>query len=164
MNEAARKERNRERLTECFPKFAGKIGAVIKAMEDQGFRPRIQAAHRTIADQKKAVEGGFSKVLFGFHNVTGKDGKPEALAVDLLDDDKPLSPNREYLIRLAATADAQGLQTGIFFGLPQALRRGLSQAIADLDFNPGIKIGFDPTHVEVAGISISEAKAGKRPG
>ncbi|MEK6299470.1 MAG: hypothetical protein AABO41_02015 [Acidobacteriota bacterium] len=164
MTEAARKERNRQRLTECFPKFAARLEAVIKAMEDQGFRQRIQDAHRTIADQRKAFDGGFSRVLFGFHNVTGKEDKPEALAVDLLDDDRPLSPNREYLIRLAATAQAQGLQTGIFFGLPQALRRGLSEAIASLDFNPAIKIGFDPTHVEVKGISIAEAKAGKRPG
>jgi hypothetical protein len=163
MNEAARKERNRERLTECFPTFATRMEAVIRAMEDQGFRPRIQDAHRTIADQLKAFNGGFSKVRFGFHNVTGSNGKPEALAVDLLDDDKPLSPTREYLIRLAAAAEAQGLQTGIFFGLPQALRLGLSQAIANLDFNPAIKIGFDPTHVEVTGISISEAKTGKRP-
>jgi hypothetical protein len=163
MKEAARNERNQERLTECFPTFAKRIEAVIKAMEAQGFRPRIQDAHRTIADQLKAFNGGFSRVRFGFHNVTGTNGKPEALAVDLLDDDKALAPTREYLIRLAAVAQAEGLQTGIFFGLPQALRRGLSQAIANLDFNPAIKIGFDPTHVEVAGISIAEAKSGKRP-
>lgn len=163
MNEAARKERNRVRLAECFPAYAARLQAVIRAMESQGFRPRIQDAHRSIADQRKAVEGGFSTVLFGFHNVTGKDGKPESLAVDLLDDDKPLTPGREYLIRLAATAEAQGLQTGIFFGLPNPLRRGLSVAIANLDFNRAIKIGFDPTHVEVKGISISEARAGKRP-
>lgn len=164
MKEAARIERNRQRLTECFPKFAARVQAVIKSMEDQGFRPRIQDAHRSLEDQKKAKDGGFAKVLFGFHNVTAKEGKSEALAVDLLDDDHPLDPRREYLIRLAATAEAQGLQTGIFFGLPQALRGGLRQAIANLDFNTAVKIGFDPTHVEVAGISISEAKAGKRPG
>ena len=163
MNEAARKQRNQQRLTECFPTFAGSVGAVIKDMEDQGFRPRIQDAHRTIEDQLKAFNGGFSKVKFGFHNVTGANGKPEALAVDLLDDNRPLNPSREYLIRLAATAQAHGLQTGIFFGLPQVLRKGLSQAIEDLNFSSAVKIGFDPTHIEVTGISITEAKAGKRP-
>ena len=132
-------------------------------MEDQGFRPRIQDAHRTIEDQLKAFNGGFSKVKFGFHNVTGANGKPEALAADLLDDNRPLNPSREYLIRLAATAQAHGLQTGIFFGLPQVLRKGLSQAIEDLNFSSAVKIGFDPTHIEVTGISITEAKAGKRP-
>jgi hypothetical protein len=163
MNEQARKQRNLQRLTECFPKFANRVGAVIEDMEAQGFRPRIQDAHRTIADQLIAFNNGNSKVKFGFHNVTGSGGKPEALAVDLLDDDKPLNPTREYLIRLAATAQAHGLQTGIFFGLAQGLRQGLSQAIADQNFGSAAKIGFDPTHVEVTGISIAEAKAGKRP-
>ena len=130
------------------------MAAVIQDMETQGFRPRIQDAHRSIEKQLEAFINGFSKVKFGFHNVTGANGKPESLAVDLLDDDKPLNPSREYLIRLAATAEALGLQTGIFFGLPQNLRKGVRQAI---------KVGFDPTHVEVAGISIAEAKAGKRP-
>lgn len=164
MNEQARKQRNQERLTECFPKFAEGVKAVIEDMEGQGFRPRIQDAHRTIADQLIAFNKGNSKVKFGFHNVTGAAGKAEALAVDLLDDDKPLGPTREYLIRLAATAQVHGLQTGIFFGLAQVLRQGLTRAIADQDFSSGVKIGFDPTHVEVIGISIAEAKAGKRPG
>jgi hypothetical protein len=163
MEETKRKERNQQRLAECFPTFATRMAAVIQDMEVQGFRPRIQDAHRTIEKQLEAFINGFSKVKFGFHNVTGANGKPEALAVDLLDDDKPLEPTREYLIRLAATAEAQGLQTGIFFGLPQTLRKGLNQAIKDLNFSSAVKIGFDPTHVEVVGISIAEAKAGKRP-
>ncbi|HXG93475.1 MAG TPA: hypothetical protein VNN73_14095 [Blastocatellia bacterium] len=163
MNETARKQRNEQRLAECFPAFAQRMEAVIKDMEAEGFRPRIQDAHRTIADQLKAFNGGFSKVKFGFHNVTGANGKPESLAVDLLDDDNPLNPPRKYLIRLAAIAQANGLQTGIFFGLPQGLRQGLSQAIADSNFSSAVKMGFDPTHVEVTGISIAEAKAGKRP-
>jgi hypothetical protein len=163
MNEAARKQRNQQRLTECFPKFAQRVEAVIKDLEAQGFRPRIQDAHRSIADQEKAFRNGFSKVRFGFHNVTGANGKAEPLAVDLLDDDKPLSPSRKYIILLAGVAQAHGLHPGSFFGLPQSLRAGLSKAIQDHNFDPKIKIGFDPTHIEVTGISIAEAKAGKRP-
>ena len=98
MNEAARQQRNQQRLAECFPKFARRVKAVIEELEAQGFRPRIQDAHRTIADQIKAFNGGFSKVRFGFHNVTGPNGKSESLAVDLLDDDKPLNPSRKYII------------------------------------------------------------------
>jgi hypothetical protein len=125
MDEAARRKRNRDKLKECFPAFGARVEAVVRRMEQQGFRPRIQGAHRTIADQLKAFERGTSKVKFGFHNVTDTRGKSEALAVDLLDDKRPLNPTREYLIRLAAIAAAQGLQTGIFFGLPRPLRRGL---------------------------------------
>src|SRR5215213_8106713 len=98
MKETARKERNQQRLTECFPAFAQKVQAVIDDLEGQGFRPRIQDAHRSVADQLKALKGGFSKVKFGFHNVTGANGKPESLAVDLLDDDHPLNPSRKYII------------------------------------------------------------------
>lgn len=163
MNEAARKQRNQQRLTECFPKFAQRVEAVIKDLEAQGFRPRIQDAHRSIADQLIAFKNGFAKVKFGFHNVTGANGKSEALAVDLLDDDKPLNPSRKYIILLAEAAQAHGLHPGSFFGLPQTLRAGLSKAIQEHNFDPKIKIGFDPTHIEVTGISIAEAKAGKRP-
>ena len=163
MNEPARKERNKERLSECFPAFAQKVKAVIQEMEDQGFRPRIQEAHRSIADQLIAFKNHKSRVKFGFHNVTGANGEPEALAVDLLDDDDPLDPPREYEIRLAATAKRNGLQTGIFFDLAESLRPKLSQAIEDLNFDRSVKIGFDPTHLEVTGITIQEAKEGKRP-
>ena len=133
-------------------------------MEAQGIRPRIQDAHRTIADQLKAFNGGFSKVRFGFHNVTGAGGKAESLAVDLLDDDHPTgNPPRKYIILLAEAALAHGLHPGSFFGLPQNLRAGLSKALQDQNFDPKIKIGFDPTHIEATGLSIAEAKAGKRP-
>jgi hypothetical protein len=163
MEESARQQRNQQRLTECFPKFAKRVKAVIQDLEAQGFRPRIQDAHRTIANQLIAFQNGFSKVKFGFHNVTSTNGKPESLAVDLLDDDKPLNPTRRYMILLAASAQANGLNSGIFFGLPQSLRQGLRNAIQNRDFNPAIKIGFDPTHIEASGLTIAEAKAGKRP-
>ena len=49
--EPARIARNKERLGECFPTFAKRVADVIAEMEAQGFRPRIQDAHRTIAQQ-----------------------------------------------------------------------------------------------------------------
>jgi hypothetical protein len=162
MNEADRKARNKQRLTECFPTFAKRVEAVIKDMEAQGFRPRIQDAHRTIADQLIAFKKGFAKTKFGFHNITGAGGKSESLAVDLLDDDKPLNPTRKYMILLAGAAQAHGLHSGIFF-LPSPLRKAISKAIAEKNFSPAIKIGFDPTHIQATGVSIAEAKAGKRP-
>jgi hypothetical protein len=164
MKEANRVARNKQRLTECFPAFAKRVAKTIKEMEDLGFRPRIQDAHRSIEDQKKAVEGGFSHVLFGFHNVTGASGKPESLAVDLIDDDHPLNSPRKYVITLAQLAQKNGLHSGIFFRLKTAgERKALQAAIDNLDFNLKIRIGFDPTHLEPTGLTIAEAKAGKRP-
>src|SRR5689334_7167948 len=94
MTEVARKQRNEQRLKECFPAFAARVASVISDLEGQGLRPRIQDAHRTIEDQPKAFNGGFSRVKFGFHNVTAADGTPESLAVDLLDHSHPLNPPR----------------------------------------------------------------------
>jgi len=162
MKEADRLARNKERLTECFPTFAARVAAVIAEMEGLGFRPRIQAAHRTIADQKIAHDTGHSHVLFGFHNVTGAGGKPESLAVDLLDDDHPdETVSRKYLITLASLAQKHGLHSGIFFDAPDKV--ALQKAIDDLDFDVHIKMGFDPTHLESTGITIARAAAGDRP-
>jgi hypothetical protein len=164
VKEADRLARNKQRLTECFPAFAKRVAKVIKEMEDLGFRPRIQDAHRTIEAQLIAFNGGFSDVKFGFHNVTGANGKPESLAVDLLDDDNPLSPRRKYVITLASVAQKQDLHSGIFFRLKTAPEReALQDAIDNLNFSLKIRIGFDPTHLEPTGITIAAAKDGARP-
>src|SRR5690349_3402199 len=131
MKEQARIERNKQRLGECFPAFAKRVAGVIKDMEKLGFRPRIQDAHRTIKDQLKAFNNGFSDVKFGFHNVTGKNGKPESLAVDLIDDDHPLTSPRKYVISLANVAQKNGLNSGIFFRLKTAAERKSLQTAID---------------------------------
>ena len=113
MTEAARLARNTQRQSELFPTFARRIAALIASLGAQGIRPRIQEAWRSPEDQRKAFEAGHSKLLFGFHNVTGAAGRPEALAIDLLDDDHPLNPGRPYLLKLAAAAEQQKLVTGI---------------------------------------------------
>jgi hypothetical protein len=171
MDEKARKERNKQRLSECYPWFAERVGKVIDEMEAEGFRPRIQDGYRSPADQLKAFNAGNSLVKFGFHNATDKNGKPEALAVDLIDDDNPLASSRRYVIRLAAIAEKHQLNSGIYFFTSKvaaakkpALRAAIRAAVAAKNFDPKITIGFDPTHIEATGVTIAEAKAGKRPG
>ena len=170
MDETARRKRNEQRLGECFPAFAARLRKVIADMEGEGFRPRIQDGYRTPEDQLKAFEKGNSLVKFGFHNVTGPGGKPESLAVDLLDDDHPLASSRAYVIRLAAFAEKHGLNSGIFFfkssisaSKKAILRAAIRDAIKAKNFDPKIVIGFDPTHLEATGVTITQAKAGKRP-
>jgi hypothetical protein len=167
MQEAARIARNQERLGECFPTFAARVAAVIADMEAQGFRPRIQDAHRTIEQQAADVAAGHSTVRFGFHNVTGAGGKPESLAVDMLDDDHPLDDvPRKYLITLASVGKKHGLNSGIFFFKrepPPGTRQALQAAVDSLNFDPGITMGFDPTHLETTGVTIAQAQAGQRP-
>ncbi len=163
MEESARRRRNKDRLAELFPTFRTRIRGLIQELEGNGFRPRIQQAWRSPAEQRIAFETGHSKLLFGFHNVTGGDQAPEALAVDLLDDDNPLNPRREYLLRLAAAAGKRTMTTGLRWGLPSNLREAIDAAIAGEDWRAAIKIGWDPCHVEPTDVTVAQARAGKRP-
>lgn len=163
MKEIDRKKRNTERLIQLYPSFRVRLEKLINLLEEKHLRPRIQDAWRSVADQKKAFDDGHTKLLFGFHNVTAIDGTPESLAVDLLDDDSPLDPGRKYLLQLAAAAEKVGLETGIRWGVPVKLVIAIDQAIHDEKWDANIKVGWDPTHVQPSGISVSEAKAGKRP-
>ncbi|MBI4921199.1 MAG: hypothetical protein HY834_05580 [Devosia nanyangense] len=163
MNEADRKARNVQRLQELYPTFAARVAQVIAALEARHIRPRIQDAWRSIADQKAAFDAGHSKVLFGFHNVTGAGGKPESLAVDMLDDDSPLALSKSYLLQLADAAEQAGLITGIRWGVPEAMVGAIDAAIASQNWTANVKIGWDPSHIQPVGISIDGARNGKRP-
>lgn len=163
MNEAARIARNKQRLTTLYASFEKRLKRVIAKLESDGLRPRIQDAWRSPEDQRRAYDAGHSKLLFGFHNVTGQDGTPQALAVDLLDDNAPLNAGRSYILRLAAAAQAEGLVTGVRWGVPKAMRDAIDAAVASGNWEAPVKVGWDPLHVEATGITVSEAKAGKRP-
>src|SRR5712671_1032347 len=163
MDETSRRQRNAQKLGELFPTFRVRIAALIGQLEDQGIRPRIQDAWRSPADQLTAFQTGHSKLKFGFHNVTGADGGKESLAVDLLDDDHPLAATATYLLHVAAAAEAQGLTTGIRWGLPPTLAAAIDTALAAQDFQAPVKVGWDPTHVQPTGLTAAQAKAGARP-
>lgn len=163
MTETDRQKRNADRLGELFPSFGARVQGVIEDLEGVGLRPRIQDGYRSPQDQLAAFNAGRSKLKFGFHNITAPDGTPEALAVDLLDDDNPLHPPTSYLLRLAYAARKRGLATGILWGLPKNLQDGVVAAIKGGKFDAKVKVGWDPTHVEPTGITVKDAQAGKRP-
>jgi hypothetical protein len=163
MQEHLRLARNQQRLTECHEVFAEALTGVIQDMERLGFRPRIQEAWRSPEAQLQAVNNGNSELRFGFHNVTGADGRREALAVDLLDDDAPLEPSRRYVLTLAAVARDHGLETGILWGLQRATRERLQRAVLERDFEATGKIGWDPCHIQVTGMTPAQARQGQRP-
>lgn len=163
MNETARTQRNSQRLDECFLPFATVLRRVLDTMEAQGFRPRIQDAWRSPEAQEHAVNTGKSKLRFGFHNATGAGGAKQALACDVLDDDSPLAPGTRYLLALAVAARAHGLDTGILWELSAAARAPVEAAIAAGNISAAVKVGFDPTHVEVTGITPAQARDGVRP-
>ena len=95
--------------------------------------------------------------------MTGQNAAKESLAVDLLDDNAPVTPGKAYLLQLAAAAEVEGLQTGIRWGVPAKLAAAIDIAIANSDWKAAVKIGWDPTHVEPTDVTVVEAQAGRRP-
>jgi len=43
------------------------------------------------------------------------------------------------------------------------MRTAIDDAIATADWNANVKIGWDPLHIEPTGMTVAEARAGKRP-
>lgn len=164
MKEPDRIARNKARLAECHPVFAAKVERVIADMLKRGYRCRIQDGYRSPAAQLEAARTGHSKLRWGFHCATSPTGRPEAMAVDLLDDDAPLAPSTPYLLTLAHVAQTAGnLRTGILWGLPNSLMLATAAAVLSGNFKAPVRVGWDPTHLEWFGISVADAKAGKRP-
>jgi len=172
MTEDARRARNVERLGLCYPPFAGRIAALIARLEQEGFRPRIDQSWRTAAQHKAQLAAGTSKSLWSFHMATTPDGKPDALAVDILDDNYPVPEARQhdwpdtfrqYLLWLAALSNQWGIETGIDWGLSTDERSALHSALSTDPLSYRGEIGWDPTHCEPRDLTLAAAKAGKRP-
>ena len=57
----------------------------MNSLKDDGFKPKIVFAWRSVAVQHDLVEQGRSTVRFSFHNAQKKKGTPNACAVDVID-------------------------------------------------------------------------------
>lgn len=164
MTETARVQRNIDRIAECWPPFGLHVRAVLTAVEAGGFRPRLQDAARSPADQRDAKRRGVSKLSWGFHNVVGVNGKKEALAVDLVDDDHPKDePSRAFYLTVSHYAQKHRLTTGLDWGLPRHLAEAVWKAARELDFTFAGKRGFDPLHLQPAHFTVHQARRGERP-
>ena len=130
MNEADRKQRNYIKVHELHPAIRAKMEAVLRELESYGYRPRIQEAWRSPADQLAAYRAGTSKIKYGFHNATASDGTKEALAADVWDDDRPFNAKTHFMLHLLAAAEKNGLTTGIRWSLSDNRIKLIEDAIA----------------------------------
>ena len=163
MIETERIANNKNKLQELYPSLRTRVEAVLKEMEKAGYRPRLQTAWRSEADQLEAYRRGTTRVKFGFHNVTGANDAKEALAADIWDDDRLEQVKVDFMLHLAAAAEAQGLLTGIRWDLADEDQKLIDLAVKHQVWDAKLRVGWDPLHVEPVGITIQEAKDGRRP-
>lgn len=162
-----RQETNEARLKEMWPAFAVKVRAVIKDLEAHGYKPRVQTGWRSPAEQLDKYKKGYSKLKYGFHNVTAKDGTKQSFAFDITED-KPDPWNttvKAFWLMLASSALAHGLESGAFWGLSKADRNSLQYAINNKNWAYKGRLGFDVAHAEVdLGVGgLTRLKLGWRP-
>ena len=163
MNEARRKQQNKDMLLRIDKTIRPAVAAVIADLERQGQRPLIdRGVWRSPAEQLEKFKHGFSKVKWGYRCATTKDGKPDSLAADIVDANKMWNASREFWLRLGASALKHKLGWGGYFGLPKAMKESLGAELARKKFDSPAKLGWDVAHVETTRVTIAEAKSGKR--
>jgi hypothetical protein len=97
------------KLDELHPILRRKVKAVLADLEGHGLHPVIAVAWRSPADQVKAFKAGHSQVRWGFHCATYPDGRPCALACDVVDAKKGWGAPAKFWKLLASSRDAHGL-------------------------------------------------------
>lgn len=112
MTEESRHLTNEKQLKNVHPTLARKVRAVLTDLEGHGWQPYIASAWRSVAEQKKIVERGDSKVYFSFHNATRVDGTPCALACDIVDVRYSWDSPKRYWTHLGSSANAHELVWG----------------------------------------------------
>lgn len=163
MTDEKRAALNAERLLLVDETIRRQVGNVLATLEFYGFRPLIaKEVWRDPAVQLAMYKRGVSKLKWGFHCFT-RGGRPASLAADIIDAQKAWNASREFWVILGYAAKAQHLGWGAYWGLTPALKTGLEQAFEVVKSGgkvPGsVKLGWDPAHVQVAGITVAQARA-----
>lgn len=98
------------KLKSCHPEMRPKVERVICRMYMRGFEPSIYFGYRGLDTQASLHAGKTSTLLVSFHNHT-EDGRPAALAVDIVDAVK-LWGNPGFFAALGEEYEAAGLVWG----------------------------------------------------
>jgi hypothetical protein len=156
---------NHTRLQLINPRLRIKVAAVLSDLEGHGDCPLIALnVWRSKAQQLQLYRAGKSKVTFSYHNCSTPAGAPDSLAADITDARWGWDSTLGFWLRLAASAQAHRMESGIYWGLKAAQRAAISNAISTRNWTPGnISRGWDPAHIQVAGISLLRARLGARP-
>jgi peptidoglycan L-alanyl-D-glutamate endopeptidase CwlK len=62
-----------------------KVEALLAALKERGFQPKVFFGWRSVAKQLELYQQGNSKVKFSFHNAQNQNGTPNSYAADIID-------------------------------------------------------------------------------
>ena len=145
IDDTKREERNAEQLKGLYPRFRTKIMDLLDQMETLGMRPYILSGWRSPEEQGRLATRGVASGEWSMHSAKGPGGRPEALAVDIVDANAPWRFDPPFYIALAVLARERHLDTGILWGLSEEDSLAVERAIQRRDVNaPGLRIGRDP--------------------
>jgi hypothetical protein len=74
-----------KKLESMHPELRPLVKAVIDGLAKRNFQPIIFFGWRSVAAQLEILKKHHTKVKFSFHNVTKKNGTPDAYAADIVD-------------------------------------------------------------------------------
>jgi hypothetical protein len=74
-----------KKLQSLTPLLRPKVEAVLAALSERGFQPKIFYGWRSVAVQLELFKQVNSKVKFSFHNAQKPDGTPNSFAADVVD-------------------------------------------------------------------------------
>ncbi|HRI71830.1 MAG TPA: M15 family metallopeptidase, partial [Polyangium sp.] len=84
-----------KKIASMFPDMRPKVEAVLAALRQRTYQPRVHFAWRSVAVQLQLYRQGNTTVKFSFHNAQKRDGTPNAYAVDVIDSRYAWGPGAE---------------------------------------------------------------------
>lgn len=165
METERRRKLNAERLALLHSRIRPNMTAIIADLEAAGWHPIVDGGvYRTPEEQAQKVAQKVSTVSYSYHNVTEPGNVPASMAADIVDVRYLWKVTPKYWLHLAAAAENQGMETGIYWGLSIAARNRIRAAIADGNWDAVLQLGWDTAHVQPpqSKFTISQAKAGWR--
>lgn len=104
-----------KKLQSLNPSLRPKVEAVLAALENRSYKPKIFYGWRSVAVQQELYNQGNSKIKFSFHNAQKPDGTPYSYAADIIDSRYGWSDQAEssgFWQALGEEAKKQGLFWG----------------------------------------------------
>ncbi|HEY0076688.1 MAG TPA: hypothetical protein VGB77_21575 [Abditibacteriaceae bacterium] len=167
--EALRVKNNALKLQLIHAPVRAKFAATIRDLEKHKRRPWIVGTYRNPKTQAALKAKGYSKVPWSFHNAQTRQGKPDALAMDVEELNGVLRyrSTPDFYLMMAGAAQSHRLASGCGLGwsLPLTDRARIQTLIARRDWKGkwNRKGNFDPGHVQITGVSLGQAHNGVRP-